>query len=57
MHDLTTVLLREVVKSGFDHAKVLTLADALCVTRGSFYWHFSDHAQLFKALADRWLVR
>ena len=33
-----------VVDGGFDKVRVLLLADTLGVTRGSFYWHFADHA-------------
>lgn len=43
-----------VVEGGFDQARVLMLADRLGVTRGSFYWHFADHAALIQALLERW---
>ena len=43
-----------VVEGGFDQARVLMLADRLGVTRGSFYWHFADHAALISALLERW---
>ncbi len=43
-----------VVEGGFDKVRVLVIADALGVTRGSFYWHFSDHADLIAALLGRW---
>lgn len=43
-----------VVEGGFDQARVLVLADRLKVTRGSFYWHFEDHAALITALLARW---
>ncbi len=46
-----------VVEGGFDKVRVLLLADALGVTRGSFYWHFADHAELVSALLARWHVR
>ncbi len=46
-----------VVEGGFDKARVLTIADALGVTRGSFYWHFTDHADLLAALLARWKER
>ena len=45
------------VEHGFDGVRVLTLADTLGVTRGSFYWHFKDHAALITALLERWLAR
>ncbi len=43
-----------VVDGGFDKVRVLLIADALGVTRGSFYWHFTDHAELISALLMRW---
>ncbi len=42
---------------GFDKVRVLVLADTLGVTRGSFYWHFADHAELVSALLERWRTR
>ena len=42
------------VEDGFDGVRVLVLADTLGVTRGSFYWHFKDHADLISALLERW---
>lgn len=46
-----------VVDGGFDAVRVLTLAERLNVTRGSFYWHFADHAELITALLQRWQAR
>ena len=46
-----------VVEGGFDAVRVLTLAQRLGVTRGSFYWHFADHAELVAALLKRWRER
>ena len=46
-----------VVDGGFDQVRVLGLAEALGVTRGSFYWHFTDHADLVNGLLDRWRQR
>jgi AcrR family transcriptional regulator len=46
-----------VVEGGFDKARVLMIADTLGVTRGSFYWHFADHAELIAALLARWYGR
>ncbi|MBP8309277.1 MAG: TetR/AcrR family transcriptional regulator [Burkholderiaceae bacterium] len=43
-----------VVEGGFERARVLALAQSLGVTRGSFYWHFADHAELIDALLARW---
>jgi AcrR family transcriptional regulator len=46
-----------VVEGGFDNVRVLVIADKLGVTRGSFYWHFTDHADLIGALLARWRER
>ncbi len=46
-----------VVDGGFDNVRVLVLARHLGVTRGSFYWHFDDHAALIEALLARWRER
>jgi AcrR family transcriptional regulator len=46
-----------VVEGGFDAVRVLVLAEQLGVTRGSFYWHFADHAELISALLARWRQR
>ncbi len=46
-----------VVEGGFDHLRVLVIAKALGVTRGSFYWHFADHAELQAEVLARWHAR
>ncbi len=43
-----------VVEGGFEQLRVLQLAKALQVTRGSFYWHFSSQAELQTELLARW---
>lgn len=43
-----------VVEGGIEHLKILSLADTLGVTRGSFYWHFADHAELLQATLQGW---
>lgn len=48
---------RAVAEGGFDKARVLILAKALGVTRGSFYWHFAGHTELIAALLSRWRER
>jgi AcrR family transcriptional regulator len=55
--DWLDAAFKAVVEGGFDKARVLLLADALGVTRGSFYWHFTDHADLIAALLARWRER
>lgn len=46
-----------IAEGGFDDVRVLTLAKRLGVTRGSFYWHFNDHAELIVSFLDRWRDR
>jgi AcrR family transcriptional regulator len=55
--DWLDAAFRAVVDGGFDAMRVLTLARALGVTRGSFYWHFADHAALRDAVIERWRAR
>jgi AcrR family transcriptional regulator len=55
--DWLDAAFRAVVDGGFDKVRVLLLADTLGVTRGSFYWHFADHAALLQALLSRWRER
>ena len=55
--DWLDAAFRAVVDGGFDKVRVLVLADALGVTRGSFYWHFADRAELVSALLARWQAR
>ena len=43
-----------VAQGGIEKVKVLLLAEKLQVTRGSFYWHFADHADLIASLLARW---
>ena len=45
-----------VAEGGFDALRVLTLAARLAVTRGSFYWHFSDREDLVRGVLDNWLA-
>ncbi|MEI6803515.1 MAG: TetR/AcrR family transcriptional regulator [Burkholderiales bacterium] len=55
--DWLNAAFRAAIEGGFGAVKVLLLADTLGVTRGSFYWHFADHAELVRALIDRWYAR
>ncbi len=55
--DWLDAAFQAVVEGGFDHVRVLGLAATLGVTRGSFYWHFVDHAELIAALLARWHER
>ena len=55
--DWLDAAVHAVVEGGFDAVRVLVLAEQLGVTRGSFYWHFADHAELISALLSRWRER
>ncbi len=46
-----------IAEGGFDSVRVLTLAKRLGVSRGSFYWHFQEHAELLVSFLDRWRDR
>ncbi len=49
--------LELLVQDGIDAVRITRLAEALDVTRGSFYWHFKDRDDLLEALIDRWESR
>ncbi len=49
----TAVLLDQ----GIDHVRVDVLATELKVTRGSFYWHFSDRDDLLREVLQQWRRR
>ncbi len=55
--DWLDAAFRVAIDGGIGAVRVLTLAQSLGVTRGSFYWHFADHAELISALIDRWYQR
>lgn len=55
--DWLDAAFRAAIDGGMGAVRVLTLAQSLGVTRGSFYWHFADHAELVSALIDRWYQR
>jgi AcrR family transcriptional regulator len=42
------------VDQGIDHVRVDVLAGQLGVTRGSFYWHFRDRADLLGRVLQTW---
>ena len=42
------------VDQGIDSVRVDTLARALKVTRGSFYWHFRERDELLRAVLQAW---
>jgi AcrR family transcriptional regulator len=46
--------LRALAVGGPDAVRIEPLAQALGVTRGGFYWHFSDRSALLEELLDTW---
>jgi len=46
--------LKTLAKDGFTALKAEPLAKAMRVSRGSFYWHFSDIAAYHAAILARW---
>lgn len=52
--DWVLAALAAFVDGGIDAVKVERLARALKVSKGSFYWHFSDRPDLLSALLDLW---
>lgn len=45
---------QELARTGERGVGISSLAERLGVTKGSFYWHFKDRADLMRALLDRW---
>jgi AcrR family transcriptional regulator len=54
--DWVLAALHALAKGGVEAVKVDRLAKDLQVSRGSFYWHFKDRADLLTALLDIWQV-
>jgi len=46
--------LRALASGGPDVVRVETLAKALGVSKGGFYWHFRDRRALLEAMLDSW---
>ncbi len=43
-----------IAEDGFNGTRILPLSKKLGVTRGSFYWHFEDHATFVRAFVIYW---
>lgn len=50
----TEMALRVLADEGIEAVRVEPLARTLGVTKGSFYWHFSDRRELLDSLLLRW---
>jgi len=55
--DWLQAAIRLLIDEGIDQVKILRLSQALATSRGSFYWHFRDRADLLAALLRRWEER
>ncbi len=55
--DWTSRALELLIEEGVGSLKVARLCRELGVTKGSFYWHFSDLEALKKSVADRWCTQ
>jgi AcrR family transcriptional regulator len=52
--DWINAAFNAVVDNGFGAVRVLTIAQTIGVTRGSFYWHFGSQSDLIEVLIERW---
>ena len=52
--DWVAAALELLADEGLSGVKVDRLCQRLGVTKGSFYWHFSDLRSLLEAVAERW---
>lgn len=46
--------LQCLVRDGIDAVQITRLSNVLNVTRGSFYWHFSDRRDLLDSVLEEW---
>ena len=49
--------LRALAAGGPDAVRIETLAKALAVSKGGFYWHFKDRSALLDEMLDTWEQR
>jgi AcrR family transcriptional regulator len=52
--DWLVAAVEELRRGGVEAVRVEKLARTLDVTKGSFYWHFRDRAELLEAILSRW---
>ena len=52
--DWIAAALKVLAAEGIEWVRVEPMAKGLGVTKGSFYWHFTDRAALYDAMLDKW---
>ncbi|GAA1938996.1 TetR/AcrR family transcriptional regulator [Microbacterium aoyamense] len=52
--DWVDAAYRHFADNGLDAVRVEPVAREIGATKGSFYWHFADRAELVDAVLDRW---
>ena len=55
--DWVDAALRSTAQVGLENVSVEALAKTLNATKGSFYWHFTDRAELLDAALAEWQRR
>lgn len=45
---------QRLLSQGVEAVRIESLAESMSVSRGSFYWHFKNHAELLEAILIRW---
>ncbi|WP_199464372.1 TetR/AcrR family transcriptional regulator [Acaryochloris thomasi] len=54
-HDWIEQGLKALAASGIEAVRVEPLAKMMQVTKGSFYWHFRNRAELLTAILEKWV--
>ncbi|MCE8008020.1 TetR/AcrR family transcriptional regulator [Aestuariivita sp.] len=55
--DWIDIAMDVLIRDGVDRVKILTLAEAMGVSRSSFYWYFGSRRDLLEALLTDWQER
>ena len=55
--DWINTAMEVLIRDGVDRVKILALAEAMGVSRSSFYWYFGSRQDLLDALLEAWEAR